>query len=65
VRQKREPSADAPKPDKSAGVRDLEARLSRVFGTRVSVEHRGPGGKVQVSYSDLDELDRIIATVGA
>jgi ParB family chromosome partitioning protein len=65
VRLKREPSADAPKPDKSAGVRDLEARLSRVLGTRVSVEHRGPGGKVQVSYSDLDELDRIIATVGA
>ncbi len=51
--------------EKSAGVRDLEARLSRAVGARVRVEHKGPGGKVVISYADLDELDRIIDTVGA
>ncbi len=48
---------------KSAGVRDLELRLTRRFGAKTTIEHRDPGGTVVVRYADLDELDRIIATL--
>lgn len=50
---------------KSASVRDLEARLARRLGARTEVDHTGPGGKIVVRYADLDELDRIIAALGA
>ena len=59
------PSKDGEAAPKSPGIRDLETRLGRRLGARVSVEHRGPGGKLVVSYADLDELDRIIALLGA
>jgi ParB family transcriptional regulator, chromosome partitioning protein len=49
---------------KSASVRDLEDRFSRRVGARVSLEHRGKGGKVLIRYADLDELDRIIDALG-
>ena len=53
------------RPGKSASVRDLEQRLTRRLGTRVSVEHDGAGGKFVVSYASLDELDRILLVLGA
>ena len=67
----RQLKADAPKEPKdrkkdtkSAAVRDLEERFSRRVGTRVSVDHKGKGGQVVIRYTNLDELDRIIATLG-
>ena len=68
VRTQRDKS-DAAEPKsgatKSAAIRDLETRFSRALGARVAVEHRGKGGKIVIRYADLDELDRIIATVKA
>jgi len=57
--RKNEPAA------KSASVRDLEQRLTRRLGARVAVEHKGPGGRLSVSYADLDELDRILEIIDA
>jgi ParB family chromosome partitioning protein len=57
--------SDSNEDDKSAGIRDLELRITRVLGAKTAVEHRGKSGKLVVSYSDLDELDRIIAIIGA
>jgi ParB family chromosome partitioning protein len=45
---------------KSASVRDLEARLSRALGAKVSVRDRGNRGEIAIPYTDLDALDRII-----
>ncbi len=45
---------------KSAGVRDLELRLTRALGTKVVVEDRGNKGQVVIPYADLDALDRLI-----
>lgn len=45
---------------KSANVRELEARLSRSLGTRVSVEDRSGKGRIEIPYSSLDELDRLL-----
>lgn len=45
---------------KSANVRDLEERLSRSMGTRVSVADRKGRGHLKVAFSSYDELDRIL-----
>ncbi|HJL16755.1 MAG TPA: ParB/RepB/Spo0J family partition protein [Sandaracinaceae bacterium LLY-WYZ-13_1] len=47
-------------PSKSANVRDLEQRLTRSLGARVNVEDKSGKGKLVVSYSSYDELDRIL-----
>ncbi len=68
-RAKKGKRGDADPPEtgrsKSASVRDLEQRLSRRLGARTTVEHKGPSGTITVRYADLDELDRIIATLDA
>jgi ParB family chromosome partitioning protein len=45
---------------KSAGTRDLEARISRHFGARCEVRDRDGKGEIVLRYGSLDELDRII-----
>lgn len=51
-----------PPPDssKNANVRDLEVRLARSLGARVAVQDKKGKGKLVVSYSSYDELDRIL-----
>ena len=53
-------SPDAPAQAKSPGVRDLEGRLARRYGTRCEVRDRKGSGEIIIRYSDLDELDRIL-----
>lgn len=51
----------APAPDKSANLRDLEQRLMRALKTRVHVSHKkGGAGRIEIAYSSLDELDRLL-----
>jgi ParB family transcriptional regulator, chromosome partitioning protein len=50
----------APKPAKSASVRDLEQRLERKLGTRCEVKDRDGKGEIMVRYASWDELDRIL-----
>jgi len=45
----------------SANVRDLENRLSKALGARVTVADRKGKGHVSIAYSSYDELDRILA----
>jgi ParB family transcriptional regulator, chromosome partitioning protein len=45
---------------KSAGVRDLEQRLTRALGTKVEVRDRGNKGEIAIPYADLDALDRLL-----
>jgi len=52
-------------PGKSPGIKDLEARLMRRLGTKVEVKDRKGKGELVVSYASLDELDRILAAIGA
>ncbi|UTD27029.1 ParB/RepB/Spo0J family partition protein [Bradyrhizobium sp. WD16] len=48
------------KPGKDADTIALEKRISDALGLKVSVEHRDPGGIVQIRYSDLDQLDEVL-----
>jgi ParB family transcriptional regulator, chromosome partitioning protein len=47
----------------SAAVRDLEERLARALGTRVKVVDQGGKGKLEIEWSSLDELDRLLDTL--
>jgi ParB family transcriptional regulator, chromosome partitioning protein len=51
---------DEPSAVKSPGVRDLEGRLARRYGTKCEVRDRKGRGEIVIRYSDLDELDRIL-----
>src|SRR5882724_5542229 len=52
--------ARAGKAAKDSDTVALEKRVSDALGMKVSVDHRGPGGMVQIKYSDLDQLDDIV-----
>ncbi len=45
---------------RSPAVRDLETRLAQRLGTRCQVKDREGKGEIVVSYSSLDELDRLL-----
>lgn len=49
-----------PEKSKSANVRDLEQRLTRHLGAKVSVDDKKGKGKLVVKYSSYDELDRLL-----
>ena len=38
----------------------LEKRVSDALGLKVSIEHRDPGGVVQIRYGNLDQLDDVM-----
>ncbi|KYF53299.1 chromosome partitioning protein ParB [Sorangium cellulosum] len=60
-----EEAGDKKRAGKSPAIKDLEARLARRLGTRVEVRDQGGRGELGIAYASLDELDRIIALLGA
>ena len=48
---------------KSASVRDVETRLTKSLGAAVLLreDKGGSGGKIEVKYANLDDLDRLLA----
>jgi ParB family chromosome partitioning protein len=38
----------------------LEKRVSDALGLAVTVNHRDPGGSVQISYRNLEQLDEVM-----
>jgi ParB family chromosome partitioning protein len=49
----------------SPAIRDLEARLMRRLGARVEVRDTNGRGELVIAYGSLDELDRLLAVLGA
>jgi len=45
---------------KDADTVALEKRVSDALGLNVSVNHRDPGGSVQISYRNLEQLDEVM-----
>jgi ParB family chromosome partitioning protein len=50
----------AGKAQKDPDTLALEKRVSDVLGLAVTVDHKNPGGTVQIRYRDLDQLDEIL-----
>jgi len=44
----------------SSDVRNLQERLQRRLGARVRITARGGRGRIEIEYSSLDELDRLL-----
>ena len=62
------PKKPAPgaKGNETPALRDLTQRLQRRLGTRCRIVTRSAvAGKLEVEYSSLDELDGILARIGA
>ena len=57
--------ARAGKVEKDADTVALERRISDALGMKVVVDHRDPGGSVQIKYRDLDQLDDIVRRLEA
>ena len=45
---------------KSADIRKLEDDLIGIFGTKVSINPKGKGGTIEISYFSDDDLERIL-----
>ena len=45
---------------KDADTVALEKRVSDALGLAVSVNHRDPGGTVQINYRNLEQLDEVM-----
>lgn len=57
------PAGPSGPPPKSAGIRDLETRISRALGTKCEVRDKGNKGEVAIPYANLDQLDRVLAKI--
>jgi len=58
----KEAAAAAPSPQ----VRSIEEKLQRALGTRVRLTDKGGGkGKLEIEFFSYEELDRILAAMGA
>ena len=48
-------------PPSTASTRDLEQKLERAFGTKVRLAQKThAGGKIEIDYHSLDQLDSIL-----
>jgi ParB family transcriptional regulator, chromosome partitioning protein len=58
-RKPQKPRASSGK-TKDADTLALEKRVSDALGLGVSIHHRDPGGTVQISYRNLEQLDEVM-----
>jgi ParB family chromosome partitioning protein len=65
VPERKPPKARTDKAQKDPDTLALEKRVSDALGLAVTVDHRNPGGVVQIRYSDLDQLDEILKRLDA
>ena len=49
----------APKPQKDPDTLALERRLSDALGLSVAIDHKGEGGRLEIRYRTLEQLDDI------
>ncbi|WKY47742.1 ParB/RepB/Spo0J family partition protein [Eubacteriaceae bacterium ES3] len=62
VRQKK--TADKPEKNADPHSREVQEKLEQIFNTRVKLKHSGKSGKIEIAYTSIDELDRILSKLG-
>jgi ParB family chromosome partitioning protein len=60
VAERKPQKARADKAQKDPDTLALEKRVSDALGLAVTVDHKNPGGVVQIRYRDLEQLDEIL-----
>ena len=63
AKAEQEKQEGAAQPDKNPNQRDLEDRLSRSIGARVTLADRKGKGHLQIAFANYDELDRLISVL--
>lgn len=58
---RRQPANPAVKPEKDADTLALERQLSNALGLSVTVDHKEKGGKLEIRYKTLEQLDGVCA----
>ena len=51
--------------NKSHQIAPLENRLIEILGTKVKLKISKNGGKIEISYFSIDDLDRIIDIIAS
>jgi len=51
-------------PPADADTQDIERRLGERLGLAVRLHHKGPGGRLDIRYANLDQLDDILRRLG-
>ena len=59
------PKPSQSKPEKDADTRALEKSLSAATGLTISIAHKGPGGKLEINYKTLEQLELVARSLGA
>lgn len=63
VRQLLQDKEDKPKVQ-DIYVQELQNQLAQRFGTKVTLSPQGQGGKISLTYYNLDDLDRLLQMLG-
>lgn len=50
--------------NKAAEIVDIEDRLQRQFGTKVQINSKKKGGRIEIEYYNEDDLERILEQIG-
>jgi ParB family chromosome partitioning protein len=45
-------------------AREVQEGLQQIFNTNVKLKHSGKSGKIEIAYTSMDELDRILSKLG-
>ncbi len=64
VKNKRKKAAQKERTPRMPAIIDLEERMQNHFGCKVQISNSNQGGRIEISYFDDDELERIIETLG-
>jgi ParB family chromosome partitioning protein len=59
IRKAQQPAEAKPEPVKDVHTRAAEDRMRLALGTRVRITRRGKGGRVEIEFTNEDELQRI------
>ena len=51
--------------EKDADTRALERRIAERTGLAIDIKHKGDAGEVKLRYDSLEQLDRLLALIGA
>lgn len=54
----------SPAKNKSIEIKELEEKLEGYFGSKTEINASGQGGKIEISYYNQDDLDRIVEILG-
>lgn len=60
AQDRKKPTSPSQRTEKDVDTRSLEEEISNRLGMTVTIDQRGRGGQVKISYKSLDQLDEVL-----